>query len=285
MLNQSKRIVESLQNSRSHVSEWNLPVQNDMGKRMRRKVKRRRKSTPFRLSRTTVLTLCMVSGLTIGVSTAFASDLDPPDRFPDTKPAANIQDEELNLPPKDPDVDSTTQSSDKKTDSTRKSSASTYTTDKNKEDYDKKTEKPKSPSNGVNNSSKKENSSKKTPPIAADPQKKSQTSESRSSARQADAKDTSTKALGESGTQQGTKKGLITTPPAKPGSSDQSSLVKKETKPSDKPEIPPNKPTTEKGGKLPDTAGRDLEKVIFGSFAALLGALYILFKDRKVKKR
>ncbi|RAL27038.1 hypothetical protein [Thermoflavimicrobium daqui] len=279
MLNQSKRVVKSKYESLDTSVELSRT-------RSRRQMKRKARK---RFSHTAVLALCLVSGLTIGVGSAFASDDKPPDKFPSLQPAANVKlEEELNLPPKDPEVNSSTKNVEqKKMDSKKEKESNTYTTNEKNEDYDKIKEKPKNSSDGVNNSSTMPDSAKKEPQVVAKQKEKEQVNRANATEKKA-ANSVNEKNQQTAGSRNGTKKAVTTNPPSKTPASDQQAYAKNGSDSSTtKPTIPSKKPTTEKGGKLPDTAGRDLEGVIFGAFVALLGSLYILFKDkgRKVVKR
>jgi DNA mismatch repair ATPase MutL len=205
----------------------------------------KKKTKRVKFSYKTILSLCLISGLSVGVGTAFANDVQPPDKFRSLEPAANVNvEEELDLPPKDPDIEK----SEKVTSTSQKT-----TSDEAKNESQNTETKNNSPTAEV-----------KTTPTQSSEQKASEV--------------TSTN-------QDGEKKALTTSQPANQTTTSTKPTENNKSSEGDPtPSPPPNKPVTESGGKLPDTAGRDLEGVLFGGLIAILGALYILVKGRKAKK-
>lgn len=247
-LNQSKRVVDALKKLPDSGESCSESLEaSGLNKQSGNTGKRRKKTKRFRFSYKTVLSLCLISGLSIGVGTAFANDVQPPDKFRSLEPAANVNvEEELDLPPKDPDIEKS-----------EKTTSQKATTDETKNDSQK--------SESQNTETKNSSTSTK------------ETSSPSQSSEQKVAEVTSTK-------QDGEKKALTTSQPANQTTSTKPTEKNKSSEEAPTPSPPPNKPVTEKGGKLPDTAGRDLEGVLFGGLIAILGVLYILLKGRKANK-
>lgn len=245
-MNQSKRVVNNLPDSGESCPE-SLEA-SGLNKQSGNKGKKRKGTKRFRFSYKTILSLCLISGLSVGVGTAFANDVQPPNKFRSLEPAANVNvEEELDLPPKDPDIEKAEKVTNQKAPS---------------DDTQNNSQKSENPSETKNSSPSTEATNTPSP-----------------SSEQKVAEVTSTK-------QDGEKKALTTSQPANQTTSTKPTEDNKSSggDPAPPPPPPPNKPVTEKGGKLPDTAGRDLEGVLFGGLIAIIGTLYILLKGRKARK-
>jgi hypothetical protein len=266
--------------------QMDFPMRN--GRRYRRKRRRLAiRTRSRRLSQTAVLALCLITGLSLGVGSAFADEKLPSKRileqpmFPedaelDLTQKQDSEETSLNLPPKDLQDDTPSESELSSTDSQNQHSNSTYSA-KVENDSTKNDEKElnKNDTKGVNNSPKNDQTKKA---LTISPDDLEQGKVSKEGKEKVENAEKVTGAVG-------TTAGGSQVAQADTDKKEDSSQTKIGSDSSDKEskEIP-NKPTTENGGTMPNTAGHDLEGVIFGSLAALLGALYILLRGKRVNK-